>query len=337
MTLSAHMRNGLLCGALLCGAALNAQVGNFDSINSYVAPLEARLADIRSLSPSVIGAEENQPDFSLGYLSSDLDIDQDTGRFQWESKWDSIQFSLGYRKAGWRFGVLGSLQDGDVESSEINDEVPDPAFGDIAFDGWLGGAFVGYDWHPFSLTLMAGTGNSDNDMDRSSDLGPTYGHSTASFETDSNFLIATLRMEHFLWEDQLIYPFLSFGFAETDVDGFEELGGPDRRIVSDFSDSQDFVEIGISFATGEYWYSPQFAFSYWTDLSSDDVAIDVSAANGTNLGTLVVPNAVESLFKGSVMLEGQLTERWGIQFGMDYATGDSVDLLGFGGKLQWTY
>src|SRR5690606_14828238 len=115
--------------------------------------------------------------------------------------------------------------------------------------------------------------SSDNEMARSSDLGPTYGLSTARFNADSQFLIATLRMEHFLWEGQLIYPFVRLGIAETDADGFREMGGPDRRIVSGFSDSQDFGELGISFATGEKWYSPRFSFSYWADLSNDDVEI----------------------------------------------------------------
>ncbi|MDQ8186509.1 autotransporter outer membrane beta-barrel domain-containing protein [Pelagicoccus sp. SDUM812002] len=337
MTHLVNIRNGLLLGAILLGTGLKAQVGNFDSMNSYVAPLEARLADIRSLPANAIGSDVKQPDFSIGYFSNDLDIDQDVGRFQWDSQWDSLQLSYGYRKADWRFGILASFQDGDIESREINDEVPDPAFGNLTHDGWIGGLYVGYDWHPFSLTFVAGEGSSENKMDRSSDLGPTYGLSTAVFDTDSQFLIGTLKMEHFLWEDQLIYPFLSFGFAEIDADGFEESGGPDRRIVSDFSDSQNFLELGISFESGQNWYSPEFAFSYWVDLSNDDVLIDVDAANGTNLGTLVVPNAVESLLKGSIALDRNISDHWNIRVGLDYATGDSTDIFGFGVQAQWTY
>jgi outer membrane autotransporter protein len=328
----------LVLGSFAIGSAsVYGQIGNFDSMNSYAAPMEMRLAEVATL-PRILQNEDGNPSrLAFDYSHTRMDMDQEARRFERDFSWDSYHLSYSYTTGSWMFGVIGSYQTADIDSDEINPNVPAPATGRIDSEGAMGALFVKYEGDAYSIFVMGGAGKADNEMDRSSDLGPTFGHSFSRFDTHSNFFLARAQYDFTTGETFVISPYLTFGYTQVDGDGFTEEGGPDRRIVEDFEDEQNFFELGVLLDTGSEWYQPTLRLAYWHDLTQDEVELAVSAANGVFLGTLEVPDPAQSFFIAGLSFEGQLTDLWKARLTLDYVSGDEAESLTVGAGMGFTF
>lgn len=333
---SASRISSLAC-VLFGSASLFGQVVNFDSLNSYTAPLEARLTEIRLLPGALVPTSAQGSTIWADFSVAGYESDQEVGRYERDFDWTSGKLAYRYGVGEWSFGLLGAVQDGSLDSDEINPGVPDPATGRIDSDGYLGSIFVTYDGEALSVQLLAGWGEGDNDMERSSDLGPNFGHSFSQYDTHSTFARLRVAKAFTVGETWSLTPYGALAIARIEADGFTEMGGPDRRIVEGFDDKQESLELGLEITAGTAWYAPRLTLAYWHDFSNDGVELDVSAANEVFLGTLTVPDAFDNLFIGGLSIGGEMDNGFVGRLRLDYVAGGDSTAVSVGGTLGYAF
>ena len=323
-----------LCVSTFAASPLLAQVGNFDSLNTYSSSLEAQLFEMGVLAAA---ADDAAPAVFVGGNYFDGRSKQETGRYRREFDGQSGYLGYGHGFGAWRVGVAASLYSNDTDVLEVNPGVPAPATGAVESDGWIAALFAAYDAGQFSFQVSGGIGRGDNEIERSSDLGPSFGNSFSEFDTYMGFLAATARARFAQGERLAWTPYATLGWAKVKSDALTETGGPDRRIIGDFDLSQTYLQLGVELATGAEWYAPVLHAGWWRDFEDEGMELSVSAANGTFLGTLPVPKGARSLFLGGIRFTGDFTETLRGTLGVNYATGEGARIVNVSAGLGWSF
>jgi len=176
------------------------------------------------------------------------------------------------------------------------------------------------------VQAAVGFGQSEHSGTRVSDIGS----SSADFDSDDVFFRVQFSYDYALSERTLLQPFVGFSSIKADADGFTEAGtAPDRRIVSDFSARETMGSVGIRLAGRQGNWVPSASVAWFREFSSNETTLDVSAINGTPIGSGVVPNTAKSLFFAGVRLDGRFENGWGFSSEINYLDGGDERQWGF--------